>query len=156
VGALGFVLFCSRIFFNKNKRKIMPTTFLPTVIIADPDPVYQQELVQLLQPSFRCFVTSTLRETYQAIRQLKPALVSLELTFPDGNGLRLIQDLQAEPALQHVLIACVTKQSTPKDKIQAFRAGADDYFVKPLTPSMNFLGRMILLRQMGQTARLAR
>ncbi|HEU5382515.1 MAG TPA: response regulator [Ktedonobacteraceae bacterium] len=134
----------------------MPITLSPAVVIADPDPAYQQEIARLLQPGFRCFTTSTLEETYRAIWQVKPALVSLELTFPDGDGLRLIQDLQAEPALKHVLIACVTKRSSLKDKIQVFRAGADDYFVKPLTPAMNFFGRMLLLRQMGQTARLAR
>lgn len=134
----------------------MPTALLPTAIIADPDPIYRQEIAHLLHPGFRCFVTGTLEETYRAIWQLKPALVSLELTFPDGDGLQLIRDLQTEPALKHVLIACVTRLSSPRDKIQAFRAGADDYFVKPLSPAMNFFGRMLLLRQMGQTARLAR
>lgn len=134
----------------------MPTTLLPTAIIADPDPVYRHEIAYLLQPGFRCFLASTLEETYRAIWQIQPTLLSLELTFPDGDGLRLIQDLQAELALKHVLIACVTRRSSLKDKVQAFRAGADDYFVKPLTPAMNFFGRMLLLRQMGQTARLVR
>lgn len=134
----------------------MPTALLPIAIIADPDPVYRQEIAHLLRPGFRCYVTSTLEETYRAIWQIKPTLVSVELTFPDGDGLQLIRDLQTEPVLKHVLITCVTRQSSPKDKIQAFRAGADDYFVKPLAPAMNFFGRMLLLRQMGQTARLAR
>ena len=134
----------------------MPPAPLPTVIIADPDPIYREELVRLLQPAFRCITTSTLRETYGAIGRMNPVLVSLELAFPDGNGIQLIQDLQAHPTLKRVFITCVTQQSTPKDKILAFRAGADDYFVKPLAPPMNFFGRMLLLCRMGQTARLAR
>jgi DNA-binding response OmpR family regulator len=134
----------------------MSTTPLPIVVIADPDPVERQKIAHLLQPGFRCLMTSTLKETYRAIWQVHPALLSLELTFPDGDGLKLIQDLQAEPTLAHVLIACVTNRSSNKDKIQAFRAGADDYFVKPLVPAMNFFGRMLLLRQMGQKARLTR
>lgn len=134
----------------------MPTAPLPIVLIADPDPVYRQVIAHLLQPGFRCFMTSTLEETYRAIRQVRPALVSLELTFPDGDGLKFIQDLQSEPALRSVLITCVTSRSSSRDKIQAFRAGADDYFVKPLVPTMNFFGRMLLLRRMGQAARLAR
>ncbi|HET8841390.1 MAG TPA: response regulator, partial [Ktedonobacteraceae bacterium] len=109
----------------------MPTAPLPIVIIADPDPAYRQNIAHLLQPGFRCFLTSTLEETYKAIWRLKPALVSLELTFPDGDGLKLIRDLQTEPTLTHVLIACVTSRSSISDKIQAFRAGTDDYFVKP-------------------------
>lgn len=134
----------------------MSTPLLPAIIIADPDLRYQQELTRLLKPGFRCFVTSTLRETYGAIVHIKPAIVSLELNFPDGNGLRLIEDLQSDPMLRRILIACVTRQATPRDKILAFRAGVDDYFVKPLAPAMNFSGRMRLLCQMGQTARLAR
>lgn len=134
----------------------MSTAPLPIAIIADPDPAYRQEIAHLLQPGFRCFLTSTLEETYRAIRQLRPALVSLELTFPDGDGLTFLQKLQAEPALASVLIACVTSRSSIKDKVQAFRVGADDYFVKPLVPAMNFFGRMLLLRQMGQHARSAR
>ncbi len=133
----------------------MPTP-LPIVLIADPDPVYRQEIAHLLQPGFRCFMTTTLEETYRAIWQLRPTLVSLELSFPDGDGLTFIQKLQTEPTLTPVLIACVTSRSSIRDKVQAFRAGADDYFVKPLVPAMNFFGRMLLLRQMGQTARLAR
>ena len=134
----------------------MSTAPLPIAIIADPDPAYRQEIAHLLQPGFRCFLTSTLEETYRAIRQLRPALVSLELTFPDGDGLTFLQKLQTEPALASVLIACVTSRSSIKDKVQAFRVGADDYFVKPLVPTMNFFGRMLLLRQMGQHARSAR
>jgi DNA-binding response OmpR family regulator len=134
----------------------MSTALLPTVVIADPDPVCRQEIAHLLQPGFRCFMTSTLEETYRAIWKVRPALVSLELTFPDGDGLQLIRELQTKPALAHVLVACVTDRSSIGDKVQAFRAGADDYFVKPLVPAMNFFGRMLLLRQMGQTARLAR
>ena len=134
----------------------MPTASLPIVIIADPDPAYRQKIAHLLQPGVRCFLTSTLEETYKAIWQVHPTLVSLELTFPDGDGLKLIRHLQAEPTLAHVLITCVTSRSSNRDKIQAFRAGADDYFVKPLAPAMNFFGRMLLLHRMGQAARLAR
>lgn len=134
----------------------MPTPTLPTMVVADPDPVYQQELVRLLQPNFYCLVTSTLAETYQMIWRVKPALVSLELVFPDGDGLTLIHQMQANEALRQTLIVCVTTRASIKDKILAFRAGADDYFVKPLTPAMNYAGRMLLLRRTGYIARLAR
>ena len=134
----------------------MPTPALPTVVIADPDPIYRQEFARLLQANFRCFVTSTLAETYQVIWRTKPFLVSLELAFPDGDGVTLIQHMQADAVLRQVLVACVTTRSSIKDKILAFRAGADDYFVKPLTPAMNYPGRMLLLRQAGHIARLAR
>lgn len=134
----------------------MNNVVLPAVVVADPDPDSQQQIVELLKPSFRCIVAHSLTEAYQIIRRDPPPLLVLELDQPDGDGLKLIQALQSDQALRHVLIACVTKRSSIKDKIAAFRVGADDYLVKPLTPSMNFYGRMLLLRRAGYIARLAR
>lgn len=129
---------------------------LPTVIVADPDPATQRQLVRLLEGSFRCVVTGSLRETMQAIQREYPPLLVLELDQPDGDGLAFIQYLQADPFLRQILIACVTERRTIKDKIQAFRVGADDYLIKPLTPAANFTGRMLLLRRAGHIARAAR
>jgi DNA-binding response OmpR family regulator len=129
---------------------------LPVTIISDPDPTYQHHIVQALSSSFQCIVTKNLRETYQAIQQEHPTLVTLELDQPDGDGLALIRFLQEDVQLRSILIACVTRRATVKEKIQAFRAGADDYLVKPLTPAMNFYGRMLLLVRAGHFARSVR
>ncbi len=126
-----------------------------TVVVADPDPNYQRQIAYLLQQSFRCISTNTLRETFQVIQRERPVLITLELNQPDGDGLALIQYLQADPILKQVLIACVTQRAAVADKIRAFRAGADDYIVKP--PASNtFYGRMLLLRRAGHIARTAR
>jgi DNA-binding response OmpR family regulator len=139
-----------------EEKGMMNKMVLPAVVVADPDPASQQQIVELLKSSFQCIVTGTLAETYQLIRRERPPMLILELNQPDGDGIKLIQALQADPALRQVLIACVTSRSTIKDKIAAFRVGADDYLVKPLTPSMNFYGRMLLLRRAGHIARTAR
>ncbi|HEY7346921.1 MAG TPA: response regulator [Ktedonobacterales bacterium] len=125
--------------------------FLPTVVVADPDMFYQQRIAISLQQGFRCILTGSLRETYWAILCERPALVILELNQPDGDGIALIQHLQADPALKGILIACVTQRATIRDKVRAFRAGADDYIVKPLSSS--FFGQMLLLRRAGHMAR---
>lgn len=83
-------------------------------------------------------------------------MLILDLDQPDGDAFELIRRMQAHPVYRQVLISCVTKRSTIKDKIAAFRAGADDYLVKPLVPSMNFCGRMLLLVRAGHVARAAR
>jgi DNA-binding response OmpR family regulator len=125
---------------------------LPTVIVADPDPAYQRYLTTLLLEGFRCIITNSLRETYQAVLRERPILLVMELNQPDGDGLSLIQYLQADPVLKQILIACVTQRASLKDKVLAFRMGVDDYFVKPVsTPT--FYGQMLLLRRAGHMAR---
>lgn len=130
--------------------------FRPMALVADPDPLYQQHLVQQLEPSFRCVVAKTLRETVQILRYERPVLLVLDLDQPDGDGILLIRQMQSHPDYRPVLIACVTRRSSIKDKMVAFQAGVDDYLVKPLTQAMNFYGRMLLLRRAGHIARMAR
>ncbi len=125
---------------------------LPTLVVADPDPLYQRHLSSLLREGFRCIVTSSLRETYQVIVREQPSLLILELNQPDGDGLALIEFLQADPTLRRMLIACVTYRASLRDKLLAFRAGADDYLVKPVAPR-TFFGQMLLLRRSGHMAR---
>jgi DNA-binding response OmpR family regulator len=131
-------------------------TSLPMVVVADPDPLYQQQLVKLLEPSFRCVVTSSLRETVQIFQRERPFMLVLDVDQPDGDGIVLIRQMQSHPDFRSVLIVCVTRRSSIKDKILAFQAGVDDYLVKPLTQAMNFYGRMLLLRRAGHIARMAR
>jgi DNA-binding response OmpR family regulator len=128
---------------------------LSTVVIADPDPASQRQIAALLQRDFRCLAANSLQEAYRLIQQEHPSLVTLELNQPDGDGLVFIEYLQADPSLRAVLIACVTTRNSVKDKVRAFRAGADDYLVKPLSSMTNFTGRMLLLRRLGHLARTA-
>lgn len=126
---------------------------LPTVVVADPDTLYQRYITNSLrQEGFRCITTNTLRETYQAIQREHPTLLILELDQPDGDGIGFIQYLQADPNLKQILIACLTHRHSLKDKVLAFRAGTDDYIVKPISLN-SFPGQMLLLRRSGHMAR---
>ncbi len=143
---------CGEDVCQTRKEKPMLSNPLSTVVVADPDPAYQREIMTSLESSFRCFPASTLREAHQLVLRERPALITLELDQPDGDGIGFIHYLQAEPTLQHILIACVTHRSSIADKVRAFRAGADDYIVKPIH-GQTFYGQMLLLRRTGHMAR---
>jgi DNA-binding response OmpR family regulator len=123
-----------------------------TVVVADPDPDSQRQVIALLEPSFHCIAAGSLREASEVILRERPILITLELEQPDGDGMGFIRYLQTEPALQHILIACVTHRSSIADKVRAFRAGADDYIVKP-PHYATFRGQMLLLQRTGHMAR---
>ncbi len=125
---------------------------LSPVVVIDPDPDYQRQIAYLLRESFQCIPASTLNEAFQLIVRYRPALVTLELDQPDGDAFAFIQYLQQDSTLRAILIACVTSRASIADKVRAFRAGADDYIVKPVSPKL-FYGQMLLLRRAGYIAR---
>lgn len=135
-----------------RKEEPMLSNPLSKVVVVDPDPADQRQIVTCLEPGFRCFTANTLHEARQVIQRERPALITLELDQPDGDGISFIQYLQSEPTIHHILIACVTQRAAIADKVRAFRAGADDYIVKPIY-GPTFYGQMLLLRRTGHMIR---
>ncbi len=130
----------------------MPNYPLSTVVVIDPDPQYQRQIAYLLQESFQCIPANSLGEAFQLIQRYRPGLITLELDQPDGDAFAFIKYLQQNSTLKAILIACVTGRAAIADKVRAFRAGADDYIVKPVSPTL-FYGQMLLLRRAGYIAR---
>ncbi len=126
------------------------------LIVADPDVETRRQVSALLEQDFRMIGTASLAETYHAVIAEPPRLIILELDQPDGDGVEFIRYLQSDPTLRPILIACLTRRAAIRDKLAAFKAGADDYLVKPLMPSSNLLGRMLLLKQSGLIGRQIR
>lgn len=81
-----------------------------------------------------------------------PDVLVLDLGLPGLDGLRLCERLRAE-ADRHVPVLMLTARDALEDKLQGFRAGADDYLVKPFAGA-ELLARCIALSQRhrsGQT-----
>ncbi|WP_075180704.1 two-component system response regulator KdpE [Pantoea sp. 1.19] len=58
----------------------------------------------------------------------KPDLIILDLGLPDGDGLRLIEEVRQ---WSHLPIIVLSARSDEQDKIVALDAGADDFLTKP-------------------------
>ena len=61
-----------------------------------------------------------------------PDLILVDVTLPDMSGVDLLRRLRADPATSAVPIVMLTANRTGDLRVAAFRAGADDFFYKPL------------------------
>ena len=59
-----------------------------------------------------------------------PALVLLDLVMPDLGGVRVLQELQDDPALARIPVVVVTGQEDAVPSVRA-RLGDDNVFLKP-------------------------
>ncbi len=75
------------------------------------------------------------REGLDAIRQLKPDLVLLDLMMPDMDGWDVYQQMKADPALANIPVIVVTAKAQSIDKVLGLHiAKVDDYISKPFSP----------------------
>jgi DNA-binding response OmpR family regulator len=70
-------------------------------------------------------------EALQQIRRLPPDLVILDVNMPIMDGFALARRMREDPLLSWAPIIFLTVHSDFPSKLQGFRAGGDDYVVKP-------------------------
>ena len=63
-----------------------------------------------------------------------PALVLLDINMPEMSGIEVLEHLRQDAAFDELPIVCMlTSSSDPRDRAQAQRLGARDFFTKPST-----------------------
>ena len=66
-----------------------------------------------------------------AAREL-PDLILMDLTLPDMSGIDLLRQLRADPVTRTVPVVMLTASQDARARVQAFRAGADEFLCKPI------------------------
>ena len=61
----------------------------------------------------------------------RPALVLLDIKMPDLSGLEVLKRLREDPALRLLPVLMMTASTLPGDVAEAYRLGANGYFIKP-------------------------
>jgi CheY-like chemotaxis protein len=67
-------------------------------------------------------------------RHAPPDVIFLDLKLPNQNGFEVLDWLNQNPAFENTTVFILTSSSEPQERQQAKEMGADDYFVKPLSP----------------------
>jgi two-component system, OmpR family, alkaline phosphatase synthesis response regulator PhoP len=85
----------------------------------------------------------------EALREVKPDLLILDLMLPGLDGFRVLKALRQKAPVLPVLI--LTAKGEEADKVRGFRLGADDYVTKPFG-LLELLARVerLLRRSLGK------
>lgn len=97
-----------------------------------------KDYVELIQESLKaCEVVSamTIKEAKSLIEKGDPFdCIILDLSLPDGDGLRLFSLLREKTEYASTPVLFLTHSDEIEDKIAAFQLGAVDYLTKPVHP----------------------
>jgi len=113
-----------------------------SVLIVDDDPVVRR----MLQLSFESegFDVATAgdgQEGLDAMRAAKPDAVILDIMMPKLDGMKVLQELNADDDLRGLPVILLSAKATSLDVELGLKAGAADYVTKPCDP-IDLVGRV--------------
>jgi DNA-binding response OmpR family regulator len=87
------------------------------------------------------------REALQEVAQRPPAVIVLDITMPDLDGVTVLRRLRADGV--EVPVCILSARDEVEDRVAGLQAGADDYLVKPFALAELTARLHALLRRSG-------
>jgi CheY-like chemotaxis protein len=73
-------------------------------------------------------------QAWALTKELKPALVLLDVQMPGQSGLEVLRSIKADPSLKTTRVILLTSKAQERDIEVGLIAGADFYLTKPFSP----------------------
>jgi len=100
------------------------------ILLVEDERELAKSIVQYLrQESYVCEMAYTAAEAEEKIILHDYDCILLDITLPDGNGLKILEKLKKQGKLEGVII--ISAKNSLDDRIQGLNLGADDYLPKP-------------------------
>jgi DNA-binding response OmpR family regulator len=104
----------------------------PTVLVVDDEPTVTEVVgIYLRRAGYQVVVASDGQTALDVLERERPALVVLDLTLPEVDGLEITRRLRARGETPIIML---TARRGEADRILGLELGADDYVVKPFSP----------------------
>ena len=103
------------------------------ILCIEDNPEITLILESTLKPH-RVDIARELAEARRLLTQKQYDLITLDVSLPDGDGLRFLQELSSTIDAKGIPVFILTAHDDVAQKVSAFSVGADDYIVKPFEP----------------------
>jgi PAS domain S-box-containing protein len=107
----------------------------PEVLVADDDPDVRAYMIHLLEDRYAVTAVADGAEALAKARRRAPAVIVADIMMPNLDGLGLVAQLKADPALRRIPVILVTARAGREAVTSGLDSGADDYLSKPFGPS---------------------
>ncbi|MDP3090320.1 MAG: F0F1 ATP synthase subunit delta [Nitrospira sp.] len=102
-----------------------------SILVVDDDEIIRNLFVELFRSEGVAIrVAGTAGEALAMVKQAPPALVMVDVTLPDLDGIQLLEQIQA--CDQRVISVVMTGAPSVELAVRAMKAGAAEFFMKPI------------------------
>jgi putative two-component system response regulator len=103
----------------------------PTVLIVDDSDLNLKILSLLLRNDYQVVCAASGEECLEKLPQCEADLVLLDIMMPGLDGYETCTRIKADPAARWLPVILVSAKASTEERLLGYRAGADDYVVKP-------------------------
>ncbi len=102
-----------------------------TVAVIEDDPDMQEQIRTELAQYFKVVAYSNGKQGLEGVLADRPALLVCDVMLPDMNGYDIVKQIKEQPDGLALPVIMLTALNDEKHQIKGYKAGADDYMVKP-------------------------
>ena len=102
--------------------------------------------VKLANARYEVLQAASAAEALSLARSQLPHLILLDVKLPNSDGVEVLRALRADPQTALIPVVMVTAFQDPETRLEALRAGADDFITKPFDELMLLARLRALLR----------
>jgi DNA-binding response OmpR family regulator len=114
----------------------MPAKSLRVAVVDNNQDIANSLAALLRLDGYQVAVAYDARAGWRLACDWSPDVMILDIAMPEKNGYQLAQEIRQHPACQNVHLIALTGLWGDLDRQEGLKAGFDDYFVKPVLPSV--------------------
>lgn len=105
---------------------------LKTIFIVDDDPIARMQLKKILRThGYQVQTAENGCQCFEFLEKERPDIILLDVIMPGLGGIEVCHTIKADDRLNDIPVLMLTSASEIDEKVKGFKAGADDYIVKP-------------------------
>jgi len=106
------------------------------ILIADDNENIRRALTYLLEDEgYSLLIARDGADTLKQVREFRPDVLLLDIMMPEINGYDVCRTIKSDPGLNKTYIIMLTARGQAAERELGKEVGADDYVVKPFSPT---------------------
>ena len=132
-------------------RELVPEAFNDlTIAIIEDDPDMLDQVRDSIGRFFKTVSYTDGQSAISGIKERQPHLILCDVMLPDINGFEIVKELRTDEALRNIPVIMLTALDGDDQLLRGYKAGADDYMVKPCNYELLILRITQLIQWYGR------
>ena len=102
------------------------------LIVDDEEDIRKLLSYNLEKEGYAVYTASKGKEAYQTALKIIPDIIFLDVMLPDIDGIEICEMMRKQPILNNSYILFLSARGEDYSQVAGYRAGGDDYIVKPV------------------------